>query len=102
MKLVNKLFNKKVNEVILIKLKEEKSKYENKINPFKKEKNLISNEKILKLNLSKTALKAINLLNQPLLNKLFTDSNKIPSDDNILLIYHIYFQLINHPLSREI
>ena len=100
LKLVNKLFNKKVNEVILNKLKEEKSKYENKINLLKKEKNLISNEKILNLNLSKIALKAINLLNQPLLNKLFNDSNKIPSDD-ILLIYHIYFQLINHPLSKE-
>ncbi len=100
LKLVNKLYNKKVNEVILIKLKEEKSKYENKINLLKKEKNLISNEKILNLNLSKTTLKAMNLLNQPLLNKLFNDSNKIPSDD-ILLIYHIYFQLINHPLSKE-
>ena len=100
LKLVNKLFNSNVNETILFKLKEEKLKYENKINPSKKEKNLISNEKILKLNLSKTALKALNLLNQPLLNRLFTDSNKIPSDD-ILLIYHIYFQLINHPLSKE-
>ena len=58
-----------------------------------------STEKIFKLDLSKESLKAINLLNQPLLNKLFTDK-KIPSDE-ILLIYYIYFQLINNDLSKE-
>ena len=52
-----------------------------------------------KLVLTKAALKAINLLNETLLNKLFTES-QVPSDD-ILLIYHIYFQLISHPISKE-
>lgn len=99
LKLVSQFFNQKVNELILQNLNQEKEKYENKVNIFKKEKNLISTEKILKLNLSKGSLKAINLLNQPLLNKLFTDK-KIPSDE-ILLIYYIYFQLINNDLSKE-
>ena len=51
-----------------------------------------------KLVLTKAALKAINLLNETILNKLFTES-QVPSDD-ILLIYHIYFQLISHPISK--
>ncbi len=84
LKLVSKFFNQKVNEVILQNLNQEKEKYENKVNIFKKEKNLISTEKILKLNLSKGSLKAINLLNQPLLNKLFTDK-KIPSEEILLI-----------------
>ena len=47
--------------------------------------------------LSKGSKKAKELLNESLLNHLFKD-NKIPSDD-IILIYRIYFQMINHPFA---
>ena len=49
------------------------------------------------ITLSKGSKKAKELLNESLLNHLFKD-NKIPSDD-IILIYRIYFQMINHPFA---
>ena len=47
--------------------------------------------------LNKGSKKAMQLLNESLLNHLFRD-NKFPIND-ILLIYRIYFQMINHPYS---
>ena len=47
--------------------------------------------------LNKASKKAMQLLNESLLNHLFKD-NKFPSND-IILIYRIYFQMINHPYS---
>ena len=47
--------------------------------------------------LNKGSKKAMQLLNESLLNHLFKDT-KFPTDD-IILIYRIYFQMINHPFS---
>ena len=47
--------------------------------------------------LSKGSKKAIQLLNESLLNNLFKN-DKTPVDD-IILIYRIYFQMINHPFA---
>ena len=98
LKLICKTFRNIINEVILSELENQKIEYERKINLFKAEE-ILSPYNPNNITLTKGALKAVNLLNQALLNKLFTQS-AIPSDD-ILLIYHIYFQLINHPLTKE-
>ena len=98
LKLICKTFRNIVNEIILSELENQKIEYERKINLFKAEE-ILSPYNPNNITLTKGALKAVNLLNQALLNKLFTQS-AIPSDD-ILLIYHIYFQLINHPLTKE-
>ena len=47
--------------------------------------------------LNKGSKKAMQLLNESLLNQLFKDT-KLPTED-IILIYRIYFQMINHPYS---
>ena len=54
-------------------------------------------EEIENIVLSKGSKKATQLLNESLLNHLFKD-DKIPEDD-IILIYRIYFQMINHPFA---
>ena len=54
-------------------------------------------ESIENIVLNKGCKKAMQLLNESLLNQLFKDS-KFPTDD-IILIYRIYFQMINHPYS---
>ena len=95
---VNKLCRVLINKQILNNLEIEKKEYENKLNIFNSE-DIFEKIDMSKLVLTKAALKAINLLNETLLNKLFTES-QVPSDD-ILLIYHIYFQLISHPISKE-
>lgn len=43
-------------------------------------------------------MKAIELLNETIYNKLFSE-NTIPNDD-ILLVYMIYFQLISNPIIK--
>ena len=47
--------------------------------------------------LSNQSKKAIQLLNEAQINNIFKD-NQLPIDD-ILLIYRIYFQMINHPFA---
>ena len=54
-------------------------------------------ENIENIVLNKGSKKAMQLLNESLLNHFFKDT-KIPTDD-IILIYRIYFQMINHPYS---
>ena len=60
-------------------------------------KEIPDREGIEKFVLSKKSKQAIQLLNEVQLNTLFKD-DKIPIDD-IILIYRIYFQLINHPFA---
>ena len=96
--MVNKICKKIVNKEILSNLEIEKKEFENKISSFDQEE-IIEKIDMSKLVLTKASLKAINLLNETLLNKLFTES-QVPSDD-ILLIYQIYFQLINHNIIKK-
>ena len=60
-------------------------------------KEIPDREGIENIILSKKSQKAIQLLNEAQLNKLFK-SDKIPIDD-VILIYRIYFQIINHPFA---
>ncbi len=50
------------------------------------------------LTLSRGTNKAIDLLNENLYNKLFTDQS-VPKTD-ILLVYQLYFQIIKHPIIK--
>ena len=98
-KKASKYCNNFIIKYFIEKLEKEKNKFIKKIsnNDIKlKDKN---NYKISldKLNLNKTSEKAINLLNENSLNKLFYN-NIIPNDD-ILLIYRIFFNIINHPIK---
>ena len=52
------------------------------------------------LKASKGTMKATDLLNGPLLNKIFTEINNIPNND-ILRIYCLYFQVINHKNAKN-
>lgn len=52
------------------------------------------------LTLSKGSEKALELLNEMLLNKLFQEDN-VPEDD-IIFIYKLFLQLINSPITFEI
>ena len=96
--LVNHAFRNCVYSQILSNLENERKNYLDFVSS-------VSNDEIIpkytkdNIQLSKGAIKAIRLLNESILNKLFTEDENL-SDDNILLIYHIYFQLINHPLSK--
>ena len=71
LKLICKTFRNIVNEVILSELENEKIEYERKINLFKAEE-ILSPYNPNNITLTKGALKEANLLNQALLNKLFT------------------------------
>jgi hypothetical protein len=97
LKNVSKKFHKLVIPYIVKLLKEEK----NKLLEIKLSLDFTTapeRESIENIVLSKSTKKATQLLNESLLNHLFKD-NKFPSDD-IILIYRIYFQLINHPYSK--
>jgi len=97
LKNASKKFHKLVIPYIVKLLKEEK----NKLLEIKLSLDFSTTperESIENIVLSKSTKKATQLLNESLLNHLFKD-NKFPSDD-IILIYRIYFQLINHPYSK--
>ena len=96
--------NKKIKEIsikfLIKKLTNEKNFYLNKI------KNIIERNKINdddnlfmrknnNIELSKGTKKAITLLNEPIINRLFNETNKIPNSD-ILLVYKIFFQFIKY------
>jgi hypothetical protein len=52
-------------------------------------------QSINSFNISKKCMKAIELLNEPSVNQFFHE--KTPVDENRLIIYRIFFQLIKHP-----
>ena len=96
--------NKKIKEIsmkfLIKKLTNEKKFYINKIkNIIEKNKmnenNILMMRKSSNIELSKGTKKAITLLNEPVINRLFNEVNKIPNSD-ILLVYKIFFQLIQY------
>ena len=100
MVLVNKYFRNSVYCQIICNLENERKNFNDIVSSIP-ESEIIERYSKKDIQLSKGALKAIRLLNETILNKIFFEDKDV-TDDNILLIYHIYFQLINHPLSREI
>ena len=96
--LVNKLFAKYVKLQIISILDKKKLQYQAKICEYKNE--VFENPESLTLRVSRGTMKATNLLNGPLLNKLFTENMIVPSID-ILRIYAAYFQIINHTNAKN-
>ena len=91
-KFIHKLFK----DYILNKLKKEKEYFINKKSSLNLDQNNIPKVLTLKdFSLSKGSIKAISLLNEPHLNYLFFEES--PADEDRLIIYRIFFQLINHP-----
>ena len=81
----------------IINILEKEKKYINDIKESLGITKIPERDNIENLVLNKQTKKAMQLLNESLLNQLFKE-NKLPTDDKIL-IYRIYFQMINHPYS---
>ena len=95
-----KNINKKFRQLAILYLIEHLEKQRIEINNIINNlniKEIPNREGIEKIELSKGSKKAINLLNESQLNHLFKD-DKMPTYD-IILIYRIYFQIINHPFA---
>ena len=95
-----KNISKKFRLLIILYLIEVLEKEKNNIIEIKDNliiKEVPNRETIENLPLSKGSKKAIELLNESQLNSLFKDG-KMPIND-IILIYRIYFQIINHPFA---
>lgn len=96
----SKFYNNIVVTYFTDKLEKEKNKFIKKIYSIELYSNINKSIKIISFDsfyFNKTSEKAINLLNEQLLSKLFYN-DEVPSDD-ILLIYKIYFNMINHPIK---
>ena len=96
LKNISKVFHKIVIPYIVTFLKKEKKNIMN-IKESLGITNIPQREDLENIVLNKGSKKAMQLLNETLLNQLFKDK-KFPSDD-IIFIYRIYFQMINHPYS---
>ena len=96
LKNVSKIFHKMAIPYIIQLLQKEK-KYVMNIKESLNITKIPERESIENIVLNKGSKKAMQLLNESLLNHLFKDT-KFPTDD-IILIYRIYFQMINHPYS---
>ena len=97
---INHLVNKNLKIVLLNNLYKEKKDLKDKINNYINNNNINNNINNINNDLSnfvisKGTKKAIILLNEPLLNRLFYDSTTIPNND-ILLVYKLFFQFINY------
>jgi hypothetical protein len=91
---ISKNFNKLFFVYITNKLKEDKIFFINKKKNLD-ENNIPENLSFKDFVISKGSTKAIKLLNEPSLNHLFYEDS--PADNGRLIIYRIFFQLINHP-----
>ena len=91
---VSKFYNKLFFLYIINKLEKDKEYFTNQKNNLDVN-NIPPILTIKDFVLSKGSIKAIKLLNEPHLNYLFTEKSE-PNDDRII-IYKIFFQLINHP-----
>lgn len=91
---ISKNFNKLFFVYISNKLKEDKIFFINKKKKLD-ENNIPKNLSFKDFVISKGSTKAIKLLNEPSLNHLFYEDT--PADNGRIIIYRIFFQLINHP-----
>ena len=93
---ISQYFHKLFKIYIITKLKKEKEYFINKKTNLNIDKNnLPKNLSFNDFTLSKGSIKAISLLNEPHLNYLFFEES--PADNDRIIIYRIFFQLINHP-----
>lgn len=102
--LVNKAVSIKIKQYFLSLLEEERNTHIEVFSTLDKGLETQEKDALNQLNsniqFTKKTSKAISLLNESVINKLFTGT-KVPSND-ILLIYTIYFQLINHQIIDEV
>ena len=99
MKNTSKIYRNFVLNYLIDKLETEKHYFTSKNNTLQLTTN--SNEiahYLDNLELSKTSKKALNLLNEKVMNKIFY-ANNLP-DDDILLIYRIFFNMIDSPIKN--
>ena len=103
LKKVSKLYNNIVIQFLVNKLEKRKNKFIKMISYLEIDTNIDNiynnnqNISFVYFYLSKTSEKAIKLLNDNLISRLFYNI-KVPHDD-ILLIYRIFFNIINHPIK---
>ena len=91
---ISRNFNKLFFVYISNKLKEDKIFFINKKKKLD-ENDIPENLSFKDFVISKGSTKAIKLLNEPSLNHLFYEDT--PADNGRIIIYRIFFQLINHP-----
>ena len=94
---ISKYFYKLFKIYIIKKLEKDKEYFNKKKNNLD-QKDIPQNLTIKDFSLSKGSIKAIGLLNEPHLNHIFFE--EIPADNDRLIIYRIFFQLINHPYKN--
>jgi hypothetical protein len=98
----NKHFNRIIKQNLISNLEHEKQEFQLKLNKMENDVNIdktTKEEYIFKT--SKGTHKATDLLNNPMLNKIFNDNQTLPIND-IYRVFNIYFQIINHPFKNEI
>ena len=93
-KSVSKYFYKLFKVYIITKLLKDKAFFMEKKNSFNKDE-ITPEINFNDFAISKGSLKAIKLLNEPSLNHIFTEES--PPNNDRLIIYRIFFQLIKHP-----
>ena len=69
--------------------------FNNKLENINIENSIPERKNLSEIIISEKCLKAIQLLNEPSVNQFFHE--KTPVDENRLIIYRIFFQLIKHP-----
>ena len=91
---ISKYFYKLFKVYIINKLQKEKNFFIDKNKNFS-ESDIPPKLTIKDFVISKGSTKAFGLLNEPNLNYVFFE--EVPANDDILIIYRLYFQFINHP-----
>ena len=91
---ISKYFNKFYKKYIIQILEKDKEYFIQKKNNLDS-KNIPENLSINDFSLSKGSIKAIKLLKEPNMNSLFFED--LPPNEDRIIIYRIFFQLINHP-----
>ena len=93
-KSISKYFNVLFKKYIILVLEKDKKYFIEKKNSLDNQ-NIHDNLSINEFSLSKGSIKAIKLLKEPNMNSLFFED--LPPNDDRIIIYRIFFQLINHP-----
>jgi len=92
---VNKKISKLSINQLKINIKNEIQAIEDKIKVLKEKNSLVElTKEIPSFTVARGTIKAVELLNEAMYNKLF--SNPVVPNEDILMPYRIYFQLVNH------
>ena len=95
---VSKFYHKLFIVYIRNLLENDKMYFNKKLKNLGVEDSIPPNQTIINFNLSKKTIKALELLNEPIVNQFFLEKTLV--DDKRLIIYRIFFQLIKHPYKN--